>query len=119
MKLMQRDASNLDKARRAERKAEEKSGLITIKPMKLEGSTAKGGFKKGGFKSAFGNPKMDGQEDSDKLSFEKVMGGDAKPDDTAAVRAMSEDSEDEDPDYDYYDPRNPTGCNGNCGFTAN
>jgi hypothetical protein len=119
MKLMQRDASNVDKGRRAERKSDEQSGLITIKPMKLEGSTAKGGFKKGGFKSAFGNPKVNEQQASEKLGFEKVMAEEAKLDDPPVLRATTEESEDDDPDYDYYNPRNPTGCNGKCGFVTN
>jgi len=119
MKLMQRDASNVDKVRRAERKSDEQSGMITIKPMKLEGSTAKGGFKKGGFKSAFGNAKADGQETSEKSGFEKLMGEETNLDDTSVARAITEDSEDEDPDYDYYNPRKPTGCNGKCGFMTN
>jgi hypothetical protein len=119
MKLMQRDASNVDKVRRAERKSDEQSGLITIKPMKLEASTVRGGFKKGGFKSAFGNAKVTGQDASEKLGFEKVMREEEKLEDTPVSKAMAEDSEDEDPDYDYYNPRQPTGCNGKCGFVTN
>ncbi|KAI9751947.1 MAG: hypothetical protein M1815_000830 [Lichina confinis] len=59
MKQMQRDPLASSKARKAERKADEKSGLITIKPLKLESSSSTatagggGGFKKAGFKSAF------------------------------------------------------------------
>ncbi|KAI9820295.1 MAG: hypothetical protein M1827_005917 [Pycnora praestabilis] len=63
MKQMQRDPLASSKARKAERKADEKSGLITIKPVKLDAqptaSAAGGGFKKGGFKNAFGDDKKD------------------------------------------------------------
>jgi hypothetical protein len=43
MKQMQRDPLASSKARKAERKADEKSGLITIKPLKLE-SAGGGGW---------------------------------------------------------------------------
>ena len=80
MKAMQRDPQASDKARRAERRLDERGGggLISIRPVRLDGSSATspaaaataaapapattptqpartgGGFKKGGFKSAFG-----------------------------------------------------------------
>jgi hypothetical protein len=113
MKLMQRDASALDKARRAERKADEKSGLITIKPLKLEGGTSKGGFKKGGFKSAFGASKVEEGGDREKTDSNKALSGVAA-DVTMASNETPEESDEEDPGYDYYDPRKPTGCNGSC-----
>lgn len=82
MKQMQRDPLASSKARKAERKADEKSGLITIKPLKLDGSSSTGtgsGFKKGGFKSAFGsvpadNTGGDGSSTTDKLSTGAVSG---------------------------------------------
>lgn len=107
MKLMQRDPNASDKARRAERKADEKSGLITITPLDV-GSTGekKGGFKKGGFKSAFGAPKVSAEESKVALGFKKVGGAD-KP--------AAEESDDEDLGYEPYDPLHPT-CDGSCGM---
>ncbi|KAF2665796.1 hypothetical protein BT63DRAFT_75602 [Microthyrium microscopicum] len=117
MKQMQRDPSATEKARKAERKAEEKSGLITIKPLKLEGSSGKGGFKKGGFKSAFGPPAgMPSTDDAKaKPGFKKMAAGEAP----SAEVAKQYDSEDDDVGYEYYDPRRPTGCDGSCGGVAN
>jgi hypothetical protein len=114
MKQMQRDPHATDRARKAERKADEKSGLITIKPLKLEGASGKGGFKKGGFKSAFGTPAgASADEPQTKPGFKKVLGGNEAP---AAESAKEYNSDDENPDYDYYNPRKPTGCDGNCGM---
>lgn len=107
MKLMQKDPNALDKARKAEQRANEKSGLITIKPLKLEVAAKKGGFKKGGFKSAFAPAGAAAPANEEKAEVAKIV-AEPKPD------AMY-DSED-DIGYDYYDPRKPTGCNGECGF---
>jgi hypothetical protein len=137
MKAMQRDPHATDKARRAERRADEKGGgLISIRPVKLEGGggsgsgsggggvgagggavpaaapVAKGGFKKGGFKSAFGGEARD----------ERVGGGALVRSRGAAesgtgVKALGQEDEDgeEELGYECYDPRRPTGCTGGCG----
>jgi hypothetical protein len=125
MKAMQRDPLASDKARRAERRLDERggAGLISIRPMRLDGSSPAsspaggasssapkatastqpgkvggGGFKKGAFKSAFGG------------------GGDAAPAASEAAGREEEDDEgEEDLGYERYDPRRPTGCSGACG----
>ena len=110
MKQMQRDPLASTKARKAERKAEEKSGLITIKPVKLEGQPpagAGGGFKKGGFKSAFGDAKEE-QESLPKPSggFKKAFEEDVPVKDDVAETPEESDTDDE--GYEMYDPRFPT-----------
>ncbi|KAK7516555.1 putative C2H2 finger domain protein [Phyllosticta citriasiana] len=55
MKEMSKNPQAAEKARRAERKADEEAGLISMDPVKMDlPPSKKGGFKKGGFKSAFG-----------------------------------------------------------------
>jgi hypothetical protein len=119
MKAMQRDPNASDKARRAERKADEKSGLITIKPLKLDGAGSKGGFKKGGFKSAFGPPPDAPVPAKESSAFKKVHGSGhvEKPAEKPAeptIEVGSDDDDDGNVGYDYYDPRKPT-CGGSCG----
>lgn len=124
MKQMQRDPLASSKARKAERKADEKSGLITIKPVKLEsqppssmkasGSTAagSGGFKKGGFKSAFAPANDDevlpktSSSMSTEAGFKKAF---PESDVSKAEQAMlPEESDTEDEGYEMYDPTCPT-----------
>ena len=111
MKKMQRDPLASTKARKAERRADEKSGLITIKPVKLDSqpassSAAGGGFKKGGFKSAFGETKNEGDDAPPKsTSFKKTFGSD-EPGKVAAREDEESDTADE--GYEVYDPRRPT-----------
>src|SRR5213595_2555689 len=100
MKQMQRDPMASTKARKAERKADEKSGLITIKPVKLDGASGSpaaasgGGFKKGGFKSAFAEPvssaRSDGEEASKASGFKKLVA------DNDGLRGDNEESNTED-----------------------
>lgn len=123
MKQMQKDPHAVEKARRAEKRADEKSGLISIKPVKLDMGGAKGssgGFKKGGFKSAFGGADVkkevvDQDEAADmrsvpdfKKTGEPVMNP-AEP----VSRPQSAESETDD-DYEYYDPNKPTDCWDGC-----
>jgi hypothetical protein len=122
MKAMQRDPQASDKARRAERRLDERGGgLISIRPVRLDGGpstssaaaggtanaastptqparTGGAGFKKGGFKSAFGGG-----------------GGEAQGARGEAAREGVDEDEDEDLGYERYDPRRPTGCSGSCG----
>lgn len=115
MKQMQRDPNASDKARRAERKADEKSGLITIKPLKLGDSSSAsgaGGFKKGGFKDAFAPTNDDSEEESKPAAgFRKAFADEPEP-----VSDKNEDYESDSDDfgYEYYDPRRPTGCDEHC-----
>jgi hypothetical protein len=71
MKQMQRDPLASTKARKAERRADEKSGLITIKPVKLEVAGGTAGFKKGGFKNAFGGEEVRRVDAKDAVMEEK------------------------------------------------
>lgn len=115
MKQMQRDPLASSKARKAERKADEKSGLITIKPVILDAQPASvsTGFKKGGFKNAFGGEavakKEEGGEGDDRgvEGFRKVLG---KAEEHERVGMEEGKSETEDEGYEYYDPRRPTDC---------
>ncbi|KAI9700708.1 MAG: hypothetical protein M1836_002077 [Candelina mexicana] len=116
MKQMQRDPLASSKARKAERKADEKSGLITIKPVKLEAppttSAAGGGFKKGGFKSAFGD--TEGEEKKApkvEAEFKKAL---VKEEIVNMDRDTLVESDGEVEGYEYYNPRQPTGCGPAC-----
>lgn len=112
MKLMQKDPNASDKARKAEQRANEKSGLITIKPLKIEEGAKKGGFKKGGFKSAFA-PATTAESSKDKPEAKQVVGGTEVVDNAVESR-----DSDEEIGYEYYNPRKPTGCTEDCGFRA-
>jgi hypothetical protein len=104
MKQMQKDPLASDRARKAERKADEKSGLISIKPVKIGGGgNGGGGFKKGGFRSAFGGAevKMEDAPSAGKL------------DDVADAERGQVESETDD-EYEYYDPKQPTDCWDGC-----
>ncbi|KAL7269610.1 hypothetical protein RUND412_007713 [Rhizina undulata] len=99
MKAMQRDPTTAEKRRERERRQEEKAGVITIKPIKLSEEKEKGGFKKGGFKSAFGEEKKLGGG-----GFKKVFGG-------VEVGGAGREDGTEESDTDgenNYDPANPT-----------
>ena len=111
MKQMQRDPLASSRARKAEQRADEKSGLITIKPFKADGSGGAsvgakpggGGFKKGGFKSAFGGADV-------RMEAEPSDG----PPGGASAGPKEEVESDTDDEYEHYDPRRPTGCPDNC-----
>lgn len=101
---MSRDPLAAAKARKAERRADEKSGGITIKPVSLPSTeaTKTTGFKKGGFKNAFGSADDDEETDEKKQTKAqpRVEGWDVAD----AVEAES------DEEWGDYDPRRPTGC---------
>lgn len=137
MKQMQRDPLSRQKALRAERRADEKSGVqvITIKPLvsgagannkssSADGSgSGGGGFKKGGFKNAFGEPEGndekktttmgvgDGANVGDSDGAEGGLKG--REGETKSERG-EEESESEDEGLEKYDPRRPTGCWAGC-----
>jgi len=123
---MQRDPLASLKARKAERKADERSGLITIKPVKLDSQPTTtaggggGGFRKGAFKSAFeGVGRGDGVGVGEGENV-VVGGGSGKVGageegvewDTADGEVGESESEDE--GDGFYDPRRPTGCFEGC-----
>jgi hypothetical protein len=106
MKEMQRQVgTSTNKGR------EEKGPLVKIQlGGKKEGEGAKpGGFKKGGFKSAFG-PVEDEEVTKEVVVDEKMELADTK------VQAEDSDVTDEE---DYYDPRRPTGCMPDCAGKLN
>ena len=107
MKQMSRDPLAAAKARKAERRADEKSGGITIKPVSLPSSDNKAstGFKKGGFKNAFGT--VDDEEDKDEKKEPE-----SRPVVEGFEAAVVESGSDE--EWCSYDPRQPTGCGKDC-----
>ncbi|KAF1814802.1 hypothetical protein P152DRAFT_447103 [Eremomyces bilateralis CBS 781.70] len=109
MKQMQKDPNALDRARRAERKADEKSGLISIKPMAEGTGGSRGGFKKGGFKSAFGSADPTPAESKPSGGFKKVF-----PEDEPKSKPDEDEYDSDDVGYEYYDPARPTGCDEHC-----
>lgn len=113
MKQMQRDPLSRQKALRAERRADEKSGVhvITIKPLAgpVGAGGGGGGFKKGGFRNAFGGEEADlPSSTTDTVPGEKV--------DVSTKEGVTDDVESgsEDDGEERYDPRRPTGCPGAC-----
>lgn len=113
---MQRDPSTAEKRRERERRQDEKAGVITIKPLKLNADEKKtGGFKKGGFRSAFG-----GEVETEKKSvpvaggggggFKKafVAGGEGAVVGGKTDSGVGEESDTEDEGYERYDPAKPT-----------
>ena len=104
---MSRDPLAAAKARKAERRADEKSGGITIKPLSLPSSDSikpSTGFKKGGFKNAFGN--------SDEADRDEVKTGETKP--QVEGFEVREDGSDSSEEWCSYDPAKPTGCDKDC-----
>jgi len=105
-------------------KNEEKgSGLIKIQPIELgaKKEEGKGGFKKGGFKSAFGKVEEIDVVVKVEPGLEGLGGGErtAKEVGVRVVKAGNRgldtaESDTEDEGYECYDPRRPTGCRSNC-----
>lgn len=113
MKQMQRDPLSRQKALRAERRADEKSGVqvITIKPLAgpVGASGGGGGFKKGGFRNAFG-----GEEAELPSSMADVVPGERTDASMKGGITNDVESESEDNGEERYDPRRPTGCSVEC-----
>jgi|SRR5947207_15487231 len=112
MRTLTKDPMASSKARKAERKADANAGLISIKLGGDSKSSSSGssGFKKGGFKSAFGaadvgeSKKQDETAPIKKGGFKKI-GGEV---DTKVGKYVQEESDTEDEGYERYDPRFPT-----------
>lgn len=106
---MQRDPLSRQKALRAERRADEKSGVqvITIKPLAgpVGAGGGGGGFKKGGFRNAFGGE----EAEVSSSTTDAVTGENADVSIKEGVTDFVE-SESEDDGEEKYDPRRPTGC---------
>jgi len=112
---MNRNMANETRPKDKEGKA---SGLIKIDVAKKDGEGRSGGFKKGGFKSAF---KKVGDEAEVKVKVEDGVDErdveDAGSVSTKVVRvrdASAVESDTEDEGYECYDPRRPTGCESGC-----
>lgn len=86
-----------------------KAGLIKITPIALGGGEkAAKGFKKGGFKSAFGNVDSEkAQEEVKTVVVQPAVKGDVDVVD-------EQESETEDEGYERYDPHRPTDCGMQC-----
>ena len=115
---MSRDPLASTKARKAERKADEKSGLITIKPVKIEvGASKATGFKKGGFKNAFGSTTDEepgnGEDHVNEQKVDQTVAHDAKQS-RPKIPGMIVESDSDDEGFEMYDPRRPTGCYEGC-----
>ena len=117
---MQRDPLASSKARKAERKADEKSGLITIKPIPVKSDslgtgtssslgTTGSGFKKGGFRNAFG------EGEKEKVIVGVIKKEDGKVGEGEKAEMGEVESESDDGDYERYDPLRPTDCWEGCG----
>lgn len=106
MKKLARDPMAAEKARKAEEKANKGGGMISIKLGGDEGVKKKGGFKKGGFKSAFapvegpGSGSGPGSGDDKRQKSEEV-----KP---AKMLADEDESDTDEEGYEHYDPMYPT-----------
>ena len=109
MKQMSRDPQAAAKARKAERRADEKSGGITIKPVYIPSSYTNKttGFKKGGFKNAFGSV----DDDDEGREKERERGKEVKLEVKGVTGEVESESEEE---WGDYDPRRPTGCGAWC-----
>jgi len=123
MKQMQKGASSIEARRERERRAEEKAGLITIKPIKLGSSSDPSGEHasgKRGFKSAFGNVDANNDVTAAKskagAGFKKafstvhVQGFDSSIKDTETLDDDADplESDTEDEGYERYNPAQPT-----------
>lgn len=110
MKKMQSDPRAAEKARRAERKEAEKTGLVSIK---LDPKTKKisgGGFTKIGSDSGvIGKGGTNGM-----AGFTKIGGNSELGKKVALDKLEDNESDTDDEGYEYYDPRKPTDCDGNC-----
>ena len=100
-------------------KKEEKGPLMQIKlggagksAATGGGAATAGGFKKGGFKNAFGAAEedVDVKKDQDRSEAETI------PQSTQNVEMIKDEELDSDitDEEDYYDPRRPTGCTSAC-----
>jgi len=88
---------------------DEDAGVIKIAPIVGKGG-AGGGFKKGGFKSAFGKVEEAAvAEKETSLQKETTVVAESK-----VMPAAGQESDTDDKGHDMYDPRRPTGCGPEC-----
>ena len=106
------------KARKAEQKGLEKSGasLIKINPIAMPSadtaSAGGAGFKKGGFRSAFGRA----EDVEAEVMTKNVVPGKAglELQDRGDDKMQLDESDTGDEGYEMYNPRRPTGCTALC-----
>ncbi|CAZ80094.1 unnamed protein product [Tuber melanosporum] len=102
MKAMQRDPASVERRRERERRRMDE-GIAVIKPIKIEEKRAVGGgFKKGGFRNAFGRG-----EEGGGAKMEVGGGGAAGAGGVGGVVGVEE-SDTEDEGWERYDPARPT-----------
>jgi hypothetical protein len=104
MRTLSKDPLASTKARKEEKRNQEKSGLISIK-LGGEGGEKKGGFKKSGFKSAF-TPASTGDEvkiDKPEIREDSLVGKKL-----VVNEGLGVESDTDDEGYEVYDPRYPT-----------
>ncbi|KAF3901949.1 hypothetical protein ABW21_db0209637 [Orbilia brochopaga] len=124
MKQMQRGATSIEARRERERRAEEKAGLITIKPLKTTGdgnvsgnadeATSRAGRK--GFKSAFAAVDPASTSTKQTGGFKKAFASNVETNLSTSKPARSHDldvdeallSDTDDESYIVYDPSKPT-----------
>lgn len=109
MKQIQRDPNAVEKARRQERKENEKAGLISIK---LDPTTSSTGEKKKGTFKRIGTAAN--AANSEQMSKAVAVG--TGP---GFKRVLAPDEEEEEDElaslgYEVYDPTRPTGCGLEC-----
>lgn len=112
------DPSATEKARKAEQKGLEKSGagLFKINPIAIPSAGSAGGsgggFKKGGFKSAFGKVgDVDAQTETQTMVADQ---GGLKAQEIKNNGMEVDESDTDDEGYERYNPRRPTGCTASC-----
>lgn len=106
MKEMQKQVQNVGRK-------EEKGPLMTIKLGSSSTKAGGGGFKKGGFKNAFG-PIDDGSDTVKKEDEESGNSFTRKVSSAKDDKQVSEEDSDITDNEEYYDPRRPTGCMPGC-----
>jgi hypothetical protein len=124
---MSRDPLAAAKARKAEKRADEKSGGITIKPVTLPSNSNQPstGFKKGGFRNAFAVAEgEDGEGGVKGPGYGDAWHGHAREEGGKVVKrevkvegwkgAEVEVESESDEEWGDYDPRQPTGCGEGC-----
>jgi hypothetical protein len=97
-------------------KADKDDGLIKIQPITMGGPKKEGGgFKKGGFKSAFAKVDEPAVIKKEVLDDVGVVGSGNIGKGFERLRTVEPDESDtEDEGYQCYDPRKPTGCKPGC-----
>ena len=123
MKAMSRDPLASSKARKAERKAD---GDVQVINIKLAASTPPankvkdlkdskgGGFKKGGFRNAFGGDQEDVVEDVVGRGEHGHERAEGRLESGTEGRIEGKDEEESEDEEGMYDPRHPTGCWSGC-----